>query len=121
MNAEKIVKIPISIVVYSTWLVIGFLVYVPMLSRVVSVYSAMIIPSVLSGNRSSIERLSVMLNRAINFYPMGFKLITETLFSNQTEIPAGTRGENINIAKTIVELVFTIIFWFSILYIIHRH
>jgi hypothetical protein len=68
---ELIVRIVAWLVIMSMWSVIGFFVWVPLLSRAVALYSALVLLSIL--RRRDIEMAQDELDRATRFWFDGFR------------------------------------------------
>ena len=109
---EKTIKSIVLCLVLLVWSIIGMIVWIPLLSRAVAVYSFSIIPLTLSGNRDAIARIAIALNAATSFYVNGFKLALNAMRSEVIQEPLEEQKEQpLSLEKTIKEIMVSTAFW----------
>ena len=111
-----LIRFLVGSIVLVVWLILGLILYIPLLFRAIAVFSAMIIPASLSNRTKSANAASASLEKAIQFYPYGFTVIFRLLFrsSNENADPEESANGSINIAGAIREIVCAFVFWVTL-------
>ncbi len=109
----------IRVFVHTCWAFIGMIFWVPFLARVTTVFVASVLLSVSKGN--SMNSAEKALNAGIIFYIEGFRKINNSM--NNIINDEYTESNNIIkskffLADMIIEIVYTLIFWFISLSIV---
>jgi hypothetical protein len=97
----------VTVIVLGIWLVVGFLLWIPLLTRMMLIFIAAIIASLYSNKDPTNAQLG--LEKAIRFYAEGVETILSTM-------RGGARGkpfvqDNVNIGRALKELVIAAGFW----------
>jgi len=108
-----IVAMVISLIV---WAIAGFIIYIPLLFRMMSYYCSMVIAS--SFYKIDLIYVEKRLEYAAHLYPDRFKKIVDSFQSEYKEDEQNDSIEPISwkefFRKAFIELLWTMIFWTSI-------
>jgi len=109
---ERFIRFAVRCLVLGVWSIIGLIVWIPLLLRVVSIYSFSIIPLTLSGNKAALKRVSQALQAATTFYVNGFKLALSALSADKPdEFNDETNEPSLSLDSTLKELLISLAFW----------
>lgn len=98
----------IAVIVTVLWSVIGFLIWIPLLTRMTMLFTAAILTTMLTGrDPTDAER---KLEFAIMFYARGFYLLRET-FSGTTHHGQFDLPQPQHVGRLIIEIIFCLVFW----------
>jgi len=117
--------IVIKWIVYGFWGVIGFIFWIPLMTRTIASFSASVVLAMLS--HGTIHQNKHALEYSIKFYPMGFSLIDKTLNNTQADVDESEyRSRSISvlgnggIMRVGLEFLWSSIFWIITLATISR-
>jgi hypothetical protein len=105
--------------IFAVWTIVGFLFWIPLLVRTISlIFAIMILIAISSSNTTGRSDLMKKLQKAIDFYLDGFASIYSTL--NDVEYGYGSANNNdfqkreldIDWPTVIIGTIFTLLFWF---------
>ena len=99
-----LIKIPVGILLLALWLLVGFLLWLPLMARAIAVFFFLAVSAAVTGNRDT--SYGHILQDSIRFFPGGFSLIVRALFS-----PDEHPGEPIGLGRISLEIFWSIIFW----------
>ncbi len=120
----RLVQLFVLIVTIVFWFVVGFIFWIPLLTRTIAIYCAAMMAAAI-GN-GEIGHLKELLDRAVEFYPKGFTTILEyhrgertssspsQSVKTETTENAPERIHGINWKKVREEMIWTAVFWISI-------
>lgn len=103
------------VVVFAVWAVVGFVFWIPLLTRAVLVFAASVVHAVITGQRAS--GLRDYLRDASSFWFEGFQIAKQTLYP-----PSGEPSEwklEIRIGRVLAESVWTAAYWGVIYCLFH--
>ncbi len=109
----KVVTFLIFLVALVVWAIIGFIFWIPMLTRATTVFAGMILYATLTGQKA--DALREYLRLASGFYPDGFRITKDALYPTDT----GATPSEIEFypGRFILEFFWTIVFWVGVLWI----
>ncbi|MGC3970364.1 MAG: hypothetical protein QM775_24435 [Pirellulales bacterium] len=113
----RLLQILVGIVVLAVWTVVGTVLYIPLLARQVAVYSVVL--SAASLGRGTIHQAQTALERAIEFLPNGFRIVSQTIRGNNvatSNSPYSNRAPSVGFSYLIIEIAWSAIFWGSIFF-----
>jgi hypothetical protein len=113
-NLVKVVMGLMFVVVVFAWSVIGFLLWIPLLVRATTVFSAMVVHATMSGQR--LDGLRGHLEAACRFYPNGFKIAYEVINLPSNNHPTPVQ---VHYGRVAAESIWTVLFWAIFLAIFH--
>ena len=102
-----VVHAGVLVVCLAFWAVVGFVFWVPLLTRTTAVYCAGMVAAVIS--QTDFPQLKALLDNAIEFYAKGFRQIAEHYRGRRSF--AGTSLPSVNWSRVWAETVWTGIFW----------
>lgn len=97
----------VLVVCLAFWAVVGFVFWVPLLTRTTAVYCAGMVAAVIS--QTDFGQLKGLLDNAIEFYAKGFRQIAEHYRGRRSS--EATSLPRVNWSKVWVEIIWTGIFW----------
>lgn len=104
------------------WAIVGFIFWIPLLTRTTAIYCAGMVAAVISQTDSL--HLKGLLNVAIEFYARGFRQIT-THYRDARKANSLSFSSNplpkVEWSKVWVEIIWTSIFWVLILGLSYAH
>ena len=103
------VKMSVMVLVMVLWTVIGFLFWIPLLSRVTAVYVVTIVDSTFT-NRD-LGGIGILLDKAIQFYSSGFRKIVDSVWA---EDDGREISLDIDWRRIIIETTYSLVFWGSV-------
>ena len=113
---HKFIKFVVMLIVLAAWAVIGFILWIPLLTRMMAYFVGMVAAS--SFRKINLQLAENSLNFAIEFYINGFRRILHLLSDNSADIDnispmADTRPiGGLDFLKSVaVDVVWTIVFW----------
>jgi len=116
-----IIRIIVLVIVLVFWSLFGFVFWIPLLTRTIALFSFNLVYTMLMANpKEYTERLKTGLYIAIEFYIEGFNRIFNVMFpgggENSTTEQVKTKlFENFKWARFIGELIWTLIFWGTVI------
>lgn len=101
-------------VVVTIWAVIGFFLWIPLLVRATTVFSAMIVHAVITGQKP--DALRSHLESACGFYSEGFRIAFDVIHN-----PTNGQPQKLDVRfwQVFGECLWTLAFWIFILMIFH--
>jgi len=112
----------VTVIILLIWFVIGLIMWIPMLTRGIAIYSlSLSYAAVVNAKPSYMKRRDSELKQATKFYLVGFKRIFEMFKSRNTEYEErieGQKEEKMKIGVFILELLWTSVFWTGFLYLL---
>jgi hypothetical protein len=104
----------IFVTVAIVWAVIGFVLWIPLLVRVTTVFSAMVVHATITGQRP--DALRGYLESASRFYPEGFRIALDVVHK-----PANNKPQSLHIRfwPVFAECIWTAAFWIFLISIFH--
>ena len=111
------IHLAIMFMTLAIWSVIGFIFWLPFLSRAIAVFSSSIL--YYAATRRDASHLRDYLDSAINFYSRGFALIKAT-FNPARSAESSSNSEKPDTNRIVVELFTTALFWGSI-WLLFKH
>lgn len=110
---EEYVHRGIRYLVLGVWAVVGFIMWVPLLARMIALYVASVTASLYTRHDPTSARLA--LATSINFYSAGFRQISEQLNKTIPEHSPVLSNETTDWMAVLKEMLFTVLFWASVL------
>ena len=110
---EKYVHVGIRYFVLSVWTVVGFIMWVPLLARMIALYVASVTASLYTKHDPTPARMALAIST--DFYSAGFRQISEQLSSAPPDHSPVLSNEATDWMAVLKEMLFTIFFWASIL------
>ncbi len=104
----------VLLVVGIIWAIVGLLLWIPLLVRVTTVFSAMVIHATVTGQKP--DALRSHLESACRFYPEGFRIAFEVV---HMPISANPKSIEIRLWPVFGECLWTATFWIFLLMIFH--
>jgi hypothetical protein len=102
------------VVVATTWAVVGFLLWIPLLVRVTTVFSAMVVHATITGQKP--DALHSYLETASRFYSDGFRIAFEVVHKPANKEP---QPLVIRLSRVFGECMWTVTFWILLLTIFY--
>jgi len=119
----NIIFLVIILIVLVIWAVVGFIMWIPMLFRGIAVYSSSLTyAATVNAPPSYMKRRDVELQRVTKFYMQGFSRIFQMYKDKDTQYDETNdphRNESMKIGRFLIEILWTLIFWFGILFLFH--
>jgi len=113
----KLTQFIIYVIVLLIWAVIGFLMWVPLIFRMILIFTGSVIAEAISTDKNYTALLEKRLNYAIAFYPSTFNRIQDSIFGDPDMVHE--RPDMSGDLKVIIfELFWSTIFWGVLRYII---
>ena len=112
----KLTKIIIYVLVILMWAVIGFIIWIPMLVRMIVIFSGSVIAEAISSDKNYTAMLEKKLVYAIHFYPATFNRIEDSIFGDPDQITERPDMEG-DIRLILFEVAWSAAVWF-ILYLV---
>lgn len=110
--ASWIVRV-VSVFVIAIWVVLGFLLWIPLLTRMIFVFVAAVISSMYTGHDPTHARHA--LEAAMSFYSRGFVLILDSMKGNLQKHGPFAIPETTHLSRMLWELAFSVFFWLGII------
>jgi len=112
----QVVRAIVVVIVLIVWTILGFFLWIPLLTRTVAYFSGMIAIASFTRN-TDMEAAQQRLNYAIEFYIYGYRIILGFLgerMSRQSTLESITPLDPIALLRSIaVDIVWTLMFWGS--------
>ena len=99
--------------VIAIWAVLGFLLWVPLLTRMIFVFTATVVTSMYTGHDPTHARHA--LEAAMSFYSRGFALIFDSMQGDLQKHGPFIIPESAHMARMLWELIFSVLFWLGII------
>jgi len=115
-----IIRLIVTFVVLGIWTVIGFVLWIPLLTRMIAYFSGIVVTSAFS-RKVSTDEAQKHLNFAIEFYVYGYKKVLEVLQRDDDEIESQspTPIDLWELVKTVlVDIIWTLMFWSGIVFLL---
>ena len=112
----KLTKITIYFAVILIWAVIGFLIWIPLLVRMVVIFSGSVVAEAIASNKNYTAMFEQKLAYAVHFYPSTFNRIEDSIFGDP-DVLIDRPDMEADARSIIFELVWSTIVWF-ILYLV---
>lgn len=111
-----LVKRVVLLLTLVIWAIVAFILWIPLLTRSIAVFSGGIILSVLS--RTDPEMYAKQLRLAMSFYADGFRFIIDSILSeSRGDIDRYDAEPPLSgIVRLIGELIWAVIFWVGVLF-----
>jgi hypothetical protein len=103
----------IFVITLTAWALVGFIFWIPILTRATTVFSGMILYATLTHQNADILREHMRV--ASGFYADGFKITKEALYP--TKGSPSPNAIEIHLGRFIIELLWTCAFWLTILWV----
>lgn len=101
-------------IVQVVWAVLGFILWIPLLVRVVAAFCGTLVYHMVVQNPNAVNKSSISLKLAIEFWGRGFKAVEETTkgiqSGNQFKVNP-FKKEDFNVNSFIAQIAWTILFW----------
>jgi len=118
----EFIEVFVLIIVVCLWTIIGFIFWVPFLSRMIAIFSSGILINNLTDQSSEQNnQLYQQLDKGVRFYIDGYKMIFEGFQTSKHKSiskshvkPSISISKLLPIKKVIFEVFVTIVFWSSI-------
>ena len=110
----------IAYIAFAFWAVLGFIFWVPLMFRIVAAFCASLAYNMVIQNPGAIQKSRISLELAISFYAKGFSMISDTIFEPGKKAIANP-AEDFHLYSFIAQVVWTIIFWGTILLPFYWH
>ena len=106
----KLTKFVIYLIVMILWAAIGFVIWIPLIVRMILIFTGSIIAEVISTDKNYTALLEQRLNYAISFYPGGFRRIEDSIFGDPDEV---TKRPDMSGDLRIIlgEVIWSAVFW----------
>lgn len=117
----SVVKMIVLVLLITTWTIIGFIFWIPLLARSTAMFSGLVVYVTISGTSSQVP--AYYLQRSIRFYTDGFGIIFESIHGNQdTKNLEPSFGPNeidyisilSKLGRFMLEILWTSIFWYGL-------
>ena len=106
----KLTKFVIYLIVMILWAAIGFVIWIPLIVRMILIFTGSIIAEVISTDKNYTALLEQRLNYAISFYPGGFRRIEDSIFGDPDEVTE--RPDMSGDLRIILgEVIWSAVFW----------
>jgi hypothetical protein len=105
------------------WAVIGFLCWIPLLTRMTAVFSTMIIISAISQTNDDARILKNNFENAVGFYSRGFVYINQVLgrkYRNRQSTLRALERDSIDWGRVGLYLGYTALFWGSLFFVLSK-
>jgi hypothetical protein len=105
------------------WTIIGFLCWIPLLTRMTAVFSTRIIISAISQSEDDGNHLRSNFEDAIGFYLRGFNYIYRVFNDrdrNRRTTTGTMRRDPIKWGRVCIELSYTVIFWGGLFFVLSK-
>jgi hypothetical protein len=96
------------------WAVIGFLLWVPLMGRMIAIFFSAIISTMFTGRDPTQARMA--LDYAVTFYSRGFELIDASMSGTLRNNGPFLIPEGEHLWRVLRELLFAILFWLGIIF-----
>jgi hypothetical protein len=111
----RAVMLVILCMTLAVWAVIGFIFWIPLLVRVTTVFSAMVIHAAIT--QQGPGQLRDSLETASGFYPLGFRVAIETLYNPNAGLGSRRASYDLGIGRVLVEVLWTVAFWLFFIFV----
>ena len=102
------------LIVVTAWAVIGFVLWIPLLVRATTVFSAMVVHAAITGQKPDVLRGH--LESASRFYPEGFRIAFDVIHKPTNSQP---HAGHIQFWRVFAECLWTLAFWILVLMIFY--
>lgn len=120
-NIITAIRFIVTIITLFIWTFIGFFLWIPLLTRMISYFTGMV--AVSTFKNANVTAAQQRLNFAIEFYINGFKKILGVLSKTDSDEITLENTEPFNIdtfiKSVVIDIVWTIIFWSSIILLLY--
>lgn len=115
------VSIVVLVIVTALWMVIGFFLWVPLLVRMIAIFTAAVVSSMYSGISPIPARDGLIF--AMAFYSDGFILIWSTFKGEPKERTFSKVSRPDNLSRVLLELSLAAAFWVAVIFavVLVRH
>ena len=103
------IRMAVLVITLIIWFFIGFIFWVPLLARTISVFSLSMLHANITGTDSSYY--SSVLDKAVIFYVSGFSRIMETMQLRSLNDETHLSMPTFHWTRFAIEVATTIIFW----------
>ncbi len=109
----NVIRFVVVVIVLLLWTIIGFIIWIPLLIRMIAYFSGMI--TISTFRKTDIREAQNRLNFAIEFYINGFKKVVDVWKRDSGEEIKLKDNESLSIIPLLkslaIDIVWTIIFW----------
>jgi hypothetical protein len=103
---ERMVMLFVLVFVLAVWAVVGFIFWIPLLTRATTVFSAMVVHGTITRQRP--DSLKHYLASAAVFYFEGFRITWDVLYGNSV---ANAPPMKVRFGLVFIETLWTVLFW----------
>jgi hypothetical protein len=101
----------VSVLTLGVWTVVGFLFWIPFLSRTIAIFMGSVLYSTLIGSSEHTDQMRHVLDYAVRFWFNGFRLIVESIGKRRQGGDALPPLSKINWQKVVLECLWAALFW----------
>jgi hypothetical protein len=112
---SRAVMLVILCMTLAVWAVVGFLFWIPLLFRVTTVFSAIVVHAAIT--RQEPSQLRHSLETASSFYPLGFRVAIDTLYNPNAGLSSRRDGYGLSIWRVLIEVFWTLSFWLLLIFV----
>ena len=102
----------VFVMVTVAWAVIGLILWIPLLVRITTLFTIMVIHATVTGQKP--DALRIHIESAIHFYPVGFRFAYDAVYNPGPYTPIKTQFK-----RVYQECFWTVVFWVLTLTLFH--